>query len=782
MRLIYVTLAWCAGIVYAASLREPMVALWMIGAVSAAVAGVLLRRARWALVVAACFAFGSVRYLVHPTTSALAAYNRMGGATITGVVSRMPTLSGDNRMLTIAAESIDTGRGTVERVSGNVLVQAPLSTLAQMGDRVQVTGGLFAPSRYGNFSYADYLARADIYTLMRETSVEIVQVGAEDSMLARLAALRSQAAARIARAMPEPEAGLLTGILLGDESWISPALEDDFAATGAAHIVAISGFNMIVVSGVVTGVLARMRMKKRRAAILSIVVVAIYTIFVGASAAVVRAALMSGLLIVGKSMRRKTFIPASLAFSAVMLSMINPLTLWDVGFQLSFAAVMGIALFADALTAQFDRAMRRLLPKKIAQRLVDGLSEPLIVSLAATIATLPLTALYFGRVSVVTLAVNVIIVPLQSLVLVVGGLATGFALVNETVGNIVFGFVFVLLAVTIDVVRMFANLPFASIDTEIHRHIIAGFFAIAGWYMLMRASQPNGFVKFSSWITSHRVRSVVIAVMIVGAMIGIAYWDSQPDGRLHVWVLDVGHSHGVLIQTPGGLHILIDGGRYPSTLLTQLGDRLPFYKRMLDLLVITHPDANEYGALGDVTRRYAVNAAMTNGQPNSAPDYARLLETIGREKIVMPTAGYATTTPDGVTIEILNPVSAPETRDSFGVTTLVVRVHYGASVFLFPSDLSAEGQAGLLEAGVDIRATALIVPQHGAEDALDAAFVAAVAPEMALLQLDPNNIWGDPAPDALALLGDTRMYRTDEGGTIHIETDGERLTVNYEGW
>jgi len=780
MRLVYITLAWCAGIVYAASLRAPIPLAWMIGAGSAVILALVVQKTRFGLIVAACFAFGGLRYVIHPTTSALAAYNNRGGATITGIVTRPPTLSGDHMMLTVTATQIDDGRGMNHATTGNALVQAPLTTTARSGDRVRVTGDMIAPSRYGAFSYADYLARADVYTLMRETSVEVIDSNAQPTILTSLSAIRAQAAVYIASAIPEPEAGLLTGILLGDDSRIAPLLEDDFAATGAAHIVAISGFNMIVVSGIVTATLARLRVPRRRAALLSLAVVALYTIFVGASAAVVRAALMSGLLIIGGALRRRTFVPASLAFSAVILSLVNPLTLWDVGFQLSFAAVMGIALFATPFTRAFDRFVHRLLPKDTAERVIDFLTEPLIVSLAATLATLPLTALYFGRVSVITIGVNLLIVPFQPLVLILGGLASALAFIIPSLAALCFALVFVLLALTIDIVRAFAALPFAQIGVDVHRHIILMFFTGIGAVMMIQAARPNWAVNAWHWLKRQRLIGVILLIIAAALIIGVAYWDGQPDGELHIWLLDVGHSNAVLIQTPGGLHFLFDGGRYPANLLTQLGDRLPFYKRSLDLLAITHPDPNEYLALGDVIDRYQVGSALINGQPNTNPAYTALINRIGMNNVITPLSGYAFTTADGVTIQVLNPLTTPATRAQFGVSTLVIRLIYRDVRVLFPSDLSADGQIALLDAGVDVSANVLVMPQHGRENALDDSFLAAVNPDIGLLQLDPANRDGDPAPDVLALLGDLRLYRTDEGGTIHVRSDGRILAVSYE--
>ncbi len=199
---------------------------------------------------------------------------------------------------------------------------------------------------------------------MQESAVEVT-ARAGDSLIGTLIDLKAQAKQLIDAALPEPQAGLLAGILLGNQRDIAPDVSDAFAATGAAHVIAISGFNMAVLSGVIVGALRRLRVSPASAALISIAVIGVYTVFVGANPAVVRAALMSGLLVVGRALRRQTYLPASLAFAALVLSAINPLVLWDVSFQLSFFATLGMALFADPFAAAFDNVLERLFSAEI---------------------------------------------------------------------------------------------------------------------------------------------------------------------------------------------------------------------------------------------------------------------------------------------------------------------------------------------------------------------------------------------------------------------------------
>ncbi len=782
MPLILITLGWCAGIAYAAGARGDSLLAWLIAPLPLYIAHLLVRqrRVRTLLMIALAFALGGLRFAFAPTTSAIAAFNNYGGATVEGIVIAPPDAREERQQIRIAAESITQNSRTYV-TSGTVLIDAPRWIDVRLGDRVRATGRLTAPSRYGNFSYADYLARTGIYSQLRDASIEILAHDSVTSPFAILLDLRRRAADQFASSLPEPEAGLLTGILLGDESSIADTTENAFALTGAAHIVAISGFNMVVVSGIVTGMLKRLRTPRRLSTILALAAIAVYTLFVGATAAVLRAALMSGLLIIGRSLRRKTFVPTSLALAALILSAVNPLTLWDVGFQLSFAAVLGIALFTDPLQNRFSALLDRIFPKTAAARLSEWLAEPLIVSLSATLAVLPLIMLLFGRVSWVTLFVNVLIVPVQPLILMLGGAAAISGWVFPPLAALFHAGVFILLAYTIDVVRLFAALPFASTEIAIHKNAVALLFGAVVVVTMIRAVRPHWATRVWQWIKRRRVLSLLGAVATALVILGSAYLRAQPDGRLHVWLLDMGHAHAALIRTPGGATILLDGGRYPTRLLTLLGDRLPFYARTIDLLVITHPDPNEYTALLEVAERYTIGTAITNGQPNGNPAYAALLDAIGRERVTPALSGDRIDLPDGTRIEILNPFAAPALSASFGESALVLRVTFGEAAFLFPSDLDADGQAALLEQGIDLAAQVLIVPRRGGEDALTLDFLSAVSPSLALIQLDPANYARDPAPETLEILANIPLYRTDQAGTIHVMTDGSSLWEWAEG-
>jgi competence protein ComEC len=784
MRLVYLVLAWSAGILFAANTNNYTPHLWAIATLlaSAALFFVWQRTTRrfWHGLIL-MLALGGLRYSLTPGSSALAAYNGHGGVTIEGIVRDNPEPRNDRLRYQLEATSITTN-GQTHAITGAVLVETPNYTPIQYGDRVRATGEIWLPQQFDTFSYADYLARSAVFSQMPYAATEIISRSDGSPVFSGIYGLQAGARANINAALPEPYAGLLVGMLLGDERGIAREVEDAFAKTGAAHVIAISGYNMAVITAIVLAVLGKLRLSRQWQAVIAIAIVLLFTVFVGASASVQRAAVMSIVVIIGTHLiRRKTFVPATLAFAALVLTIENPTALFDVGFQLSFFATLSIVLFSDPLTRAMQRWLNRLFSERTAQTIGAVLSSTLIVSLAAQILTLPLIALYFERISLVSLLVNVLIVPVQPPILILGALATVIGGVIPALGQVIYWATMVPLAWTTGVVRLFAALPFAEITAQFHPNGVALFFIIIlGWAMI-QAAQPDWLFSAARFVRQRAVlvTSILLSIGLLG-LIG-ALIASRPDGRLHVWLLTMGHNHAVLAQTPGGAHILIDGGRFPSSLLLALGDRLPFTDREIELLVLTQPDEFDYGALPDVLARYRAGVVLTNGQPNLSPYYMRLQESFGDSPVQAVTAGYSVDLSDGTRLEVLHPQSQPALNDSLDDHALVLRLSYGGASFLISGDASSAAQAEMLDAATVSHTTVLIMPQHGTAGSLRDDFLATLAPQFVLLQSDPANRRRDPDPDVLLKVEHLPLYRTDIGGTIHLWTDGAIIWLEQAG-
>ncbi len=789
MALVYLAAAWLAGIAFAKTVPLPWQALPAAGLVALLVL-LLWREHPHVRLGAACalmMTLGVGRLLLalpRFDDRALAAYNDAGEVTFTGVVVGEPDERDSYTNLRVRAERLTLPDGTEHEVEGLALVRTDRYPERHYGDRVQVAGRLETPPVFETFSYRDYLARQGIHSLVRNAEVTLLAEQQANPILYALCAFKRQARATIAAILPEPQAALLTGILLGVETGIPANLKDDFAATGTSHIVAISGFNIAIIAGVLAGLAERLcagpfgsAQSKRRAVWIAIAGVSVYTVLVGAAASVVRAAIMGILYLWGRYLGRTTFAPVSLAAAAIVMTALNPYTLWDVGFQLSFAATLGLVIYARPLGRAFERLLARLTPAARARRVVGLLNDNLIVTLAAQVTTTPIILYYFGRLSLVTLLTNFLILPAQPAVMMVGGAATLLGLIVRPAGQAVGWVAWVFLTYTIEVVRLTARVPFASLPVRMAGWMVWGYYALLGgltWYLVQaperRRELWGGFTARLGW----KALAGAGAVLLV---LAFSAWRRLPDGRLHVTFLDVGEGDAIFIQTPSGRQVLIDGGPSETALLPQLGRRMPFWDRTLDAVVLAHPEADHIAGLPAVLERYRVDTIVLRETTISSATHDRWRELVEAEgaAVCRGEAGLRLALDEGVELAVL----WPEGRDT-GDDSLVMRLIYGYVSVLLPGDIEAGAERRLAAGETPLRSTVLKAARHGGCDSTTPEFLEAVAPQVVVMSVGANNRFGHPCAEVLERLKGLPVYRTDERGAIEVISDGMQVWVRTE--
>lgn len=716
--------------------------------------------------------FGAGRMLLaQPVFDAshVAAYRATEEVELVGVVVAEPDVRPFYTHVRVRAEQLVLADGVARPVHGDVLVRAPVYTQIMYGDRVRLRGKLDLPPTLEEFDYRAYLARRGITVMMSYPLLERLAAHQANPILDRLYRFKAHAWRILLRMMPEPQASLLAGILLGIESGIPRSLQDAFAATGTSHIVAISGFNISIIAGVLAS-LARRIGRGRGEFWLAAGGIALYTVLVGASASVVRAALMGSVALAARAMERRLHGPTSLAAAALAMAVLDAYVWWDAGFLLSLSATAGLLLFTDPLTALFLRFFTRLFGPAWGKRVVGWFSEALIVTLAAQLTTLPILLALFKRLSLITLLTNLLILPAQPWVMLVGGVALLVALVVFPLGQVIGWGAWVFLSYTIAVVRWTGSLPWASVPFEVVSvPIVWGYYGGLGlalwWSRLSRRRR---------WRLLVRVRLLPAWAWValgVALTLGVAGLLALPDGRTHCTVLSVGQGDAVLVQTPTGRQVLVDGGPDPTRTLEALGRRMPFWDRHLDGVILTAPTAERLRGLLPVLERYQVDyvlmAPMTGTTtletPWRAALAARAPETVG-----VLTAGSVWQLDEQMQIRVLWP---PERVEG----PLVLAVEHGSQRILLAGAATTMVEKALVEQwGGALRAQALLVPRHAAPTAATPEFLRAVAPEAVIITLDEGK---EPASVTLARLMDVPIYRTDRHGDVDVVLDGVRMRV-----
>jgi len=801
MTLVYLTVSWLAGIALVEAIGLPWQPAAVLGL--AAVIGLLLwpdeRRVRLGLLCTLTLALGAARMLLalpHFDEQSLASYNDSGWVTLEGVVVAEPDERDSYTNLRLRAERVVLPDETELEVEGLALVRSARYPRRFYGDRVLVEGRLETPPVFETFSYRDYLARQGIHSLVDRGQVTLLAENQASPLLHWLFRVKRSARSAIAAILPEPQAALLTGILLGVEAGIPAGLLDDFSATGTTHIIAISGFNITIVAGLFAGLATRVA-GRRRAVWLATLGVVLYTVFVGASAAVVRAAIMGLLYLWARHLGRESFAPVSLAAAAFLMTAANPYVLWDVGFQLSVAATIGLVAYTGPLERAAERLLGRFLSLERARRAVRIVSEALIVTTAAQITTMPIILHYFGRLSLVTLVTNFLILPAQAGLMITGGVATLLAMVLRPLGQIAGWAAWVFLTYTIEVVQLTARIPLASVPLQTQGWMVWGYYLALGgatWWFAQTAERRRdlwGRVRAllggaGQGQAQGQGRAVRIGAAVVVLVLAIAAWRGLPDGRVHVVFLDIGQGDAIFIETPSGRQVLVDGGPSETALLSQLGRHMPFWDRTLDVMVLTHPDLDHVTGLVAVLERYEVGTVVFRHQEVDCATYERWLELLDEEgaQVYQGEAGLLLTLDDGVEMVVLHP--GPElvswTEADVNNNSVVTRLAYGDIAVLLTGDIEEEVEMALVGSALEspLHSTVLKAAHHGSCSSTTSAFLAAVDPEVAVISVGADNTFGHPCWEVLERLEGICLYRTDEQGAVELITDGLRLWVETE--
>ena len=772
--LVVLALAWTGGILLAQVFSFSWI--WLL--LSFPIVSVLLGGwggRRWARRISLALVgllFGAVRLtLARPnvTPNHLGYYNGVGPAEVIGVVIAEPDpRSGDTRLRVKVSRLLLPSAQEVE-VKGKMLVYAAAYADVSYGDRVRAVGALTTPPVFEDFSYRDYLARQGIYTMMPNAEVEVLASHQANPVFEELLVLKARVHHVILRMIPEPEASLLSGILLGIERDISDSLLRAFEVTGTSHIVAISGFNLTVVAAIFARI-ARRALKSGKDTLVALTGLWLYVVFVGASAAVLRAGVMASIAVLAQRERRPIHGPTSIAAATLALTLGNPFVLWDVGFQLSLAATIGLIVHAPLLGNWIERGLTRLIDRDRAASITMALSDPLLVTVAAQITTLGITASVFRSLSLVTLLTNLLILPVQTLIMLFGGVAALLGVLWQPLGQIPAWIAWGFLRFTTLGVRWTAGFPRASVTLEGVTPAMAwGYYGLLTigtvWVMAPKASLRGVLRKARGIPTGCAATGVVALVLLVLALV------TAPGGRLHFVALAVGVGDALYIQTPRGRQVLIDGGPEPSRMLDALGRHMPFWDRSVDLVILTSPDEGRLPGLISVLERMEVGAVGYAPEVGEGAIYDRwdsLLAARPSGTAGVMTAGQRWLLDHEVALEVLWPPLDQE-------GPLVLMVSYGEMRWLVAGDATSEIEAALVgQYGDRLRANVLILPRPGSPAAGSPTFLQAVDPEIVVVSTGASS---PPSPYVLSRVLDRRLFRTDQDGTVVMRSDGRRILV-----
>jgi competence protein ComEC len=718
-------------------------------------------------------------------------YNNNGTVKIDGYVSSDPEPGLESAQIRLTATDITIGTEQ-RRVSGMVLVVVPRYPGFRYGDILTVTGELNGePDRTAATSsestHWNYLANQDILSTMFYPDVQRTSGFRGWRPIGWLYASRSNLMGALERVLPEPQAALAQGMALGIRANIPAGLKTDFVRTGTTHLLAISGVNLTIVAGMLVTLTVFLFGRRHYVHIwTTLAVVWLYTWLTGLGPPVVRAAIMVSIFMAAELFGRQKSAFIALLLAAAAMTGLKPSVLFDVSFQLSFAAMAGLVFVLPLLEPIGERAVGHI-PEGRFRSACLSVAGSLEVSLAAVVATWPLTAHYFGVISWVGPVATLLAMPSLPAIIITSFAAAALGLALLPLGQAVAWLAWAPLSYFMVVVAGFGTVSGASSHVDaISTPAVAGYYSAIAIMILSyhrRAQLLSALGKIALAISKFPAKWVIPSLGASAVLVWLALV-SMPDDSLHVDFLDVGQGDAVLIER-GTRQILIDGGPDPGPVIVEMSKKMAFWDRTIDVVVLTHPDADHLGGLVEVMRRYHVRNIVTTNVTIDSPLFKEWQALIQSKKvhICSATAGQTITLGPEVSLSVLGPDQSAisDSSSSLNDMSIVTRLSMGNVSFLLAGDLPTEGEEGLITERAHLRSTVLKVAHHGSASSTSQTFLNVVDPQVVVVSVGKDNSYAHPNKDVMARLeervGSENIYRTDEKGTVEFITNGERLWV-----
>jgi competence protein ComEC len=804
---------------------------WHVG-MGALAAGLALASASWeAVLLVAATAAGGLALLRAPVLGAAAAGLLLAGA-----------LVGDQRLAAIDAPSQRVKAGERVALRAHLLTRprpSPFGASAEVrvaagslaGARLLVrvprwTGplrsapgaelvlrGRLSPlrddQRSEGFDLAAHLRRRGIAAELYLDDAEATgrRRGGLAGLLDRM---RTRAEGAVDAGLPSREAALARGMTLGQDEEIDEPLREDFRASGLAHLLAVSGQNVMLLVALALPALMLAGLGPRGRAVALLGLIALYVPLAGAGPSLQRAGLMGAAGIAAMLASRPASRWYALMLAAAATLALNPRACGDPGWQLSFAAVAGILTMAPPLRGMLARGATELSPAparipvvgparvaaSIGRLLLRGLADGAAITIAATVATAPLLAHHFGSVPLAGLPANLLALPAVAPAMWLGlvkaalgqattlGAPTGPAasFLAEALGSATEPVV----AYIAGLAERFADLPGGQVSLPLGSPaaVVAAYLALAGLALgLGRATRPlspRASEAAGRWRRLPRSRrgailAALAALLTLGTVRALA--PPLPPERLTVRFLDVGQGDATLVQHPDGTAVLFDGGP-PEAGVARLLRRAGV--RRLALVVATHASRDHHGGLSEVLRSYPVDVLLDGGDGSRDRSFRALLAKAADRGVRRLRATAPLTLAAGaLTVRILAPEPRPPgpPPEDPNPRAVVAVVSAGGFDLFLSADAESESLLPLDLPDVE----AMKVPHHGSSDPGLPAVLERLQPELAAIEVGPNT-YGHPTPETLAMLAREGIptYRTDRHGTVSLGIAGQAAEVRTE--
>ena len=656
-------------------------------------------------------------------------------------------LDGKTFTTTITATDYSYQTGYGVGVDGEVEINGKAYQIrAYLDEEQQITPG---DRITGNFRFrvttsqgqegSTYHSGNGTFLLAYETGKATHTISAPHTFLQYAAVIREYIKQLLQQCFPEDLVAFAKALLLGDTYDLPYDVDTAFQISGIRHIVAVSGLHVTILYGLLNKIL----MKKRfLTALIAFPVLFIFAAVAGFTASVTRACIMVGLMILAQLFRREYDSPTALAFACLVILARNPLAITSVSFQLSVGCVAGILCFSEPIKNWLMQFFPNAHTGKMRKKLTGWFTSSISVTLGAMSLTTPLSAYYFGAVSLVGVLTNIATLWVVNLIFngIVVVCLTG--LLSVKFASLLAWVVSWLMRYVLTTAKLLASIPLAAVYTR-SLYIVA-------WLVFC-------YLLLTVFLLSKKRRPMVLTCCaVIGLCAALCFsWLEPLLDDCRMTVLDVGQGQSILLQTEGKTFLVDCGGDQDDETADIVAETLLSQGiRSLDGIIVTHADRDHAGALENLLTRIPTDWVL---YPST-----ETLSVTGTECI--PVSDDLEITCGDAKITIFGPTFARESNEN----SLCVLFCTEKCDILITGDRSGFGERMLLRQAELPDVDVLIAGHHGSKNSTSKELLEAVKPETVIISAGADNPYGHPAKELLQRLQEfgCEIYRTDENGTI----------------
>jgi len=643
------------------------------------------------------------------------------------------------------------------------------------GDLIKIKGDYRSPSvarNYKGVDYREYLKTKKIYGSIKVDSnnVKVLEENKLNIILTTSNKIRNYIIDISNKLLPQKTSNLLVGILIGEKSGISEDLIQNFKTSNLSHMLSVSGAHTSYIILGITFILTKSKISKKWIYGLTIFGLILFMFITNFTSSVVRACFMAIIVLGANLLYRKSDIWTSISISLLVILIINPFAINEIGLQLSYLGTIGIILF--------NTNVENLLNKI---RINSKLSKLLSVTISAQIMIMPIMMYRFNTISFTFYISNILASPFLGISIILGFITVFISLISLSLAKLFAIPLDLSLDLLIFISEFSSKIPLSSIliKTPYLITIILIYcfvFTINYIYSIYNSKEnlrlfQKQILRKTNKKNLKKFLSIITILVIIFNVISLVYSIIPKDLKIHF--IDVGQGDSCLIITPNNKKILIDGGEgEPEVLLSYLLDRRI---KTIDYIMISHFDSDHCNGLIEVIENLKVKNILISKQAYFCDEYKNIANIINAKKIrvIFLKQGDVLSIDKNVKMDIFYPVEELEYED-LNNNSIVAKLTYNSFSILFTGDIekSEENLAYKYKNG-ELKSNVLKVAHHGSKTSSSNEFLEAVKPKIALIGVGENNTFGHPNDSVIKRLQEIgyKILRTDKMGEIEIRVN-----------